>query len=198
MKDLGSRILMIIAFAVAALPVAAQCELPIEKAPKLRGAHLGMSKADVIARFGKPTSEYGKFLGYLSFGVPVLDYENATVIAGEKLPNVKARVPENFDGITQLSVGLDDGKVTDIMIHYSLDAVEWDSNDEFAAALSEKLGLPKQWKVTRSTAELRCKGWTLTAEARTNRVFLIDNAVLIKGIQAERQEAAEKKKAFKP
>lgn len=161
-----------------------QCDLPVDKAPKLRGVSLGMSSEEVIALFGKPFAQDAESISYMD------SWPDTSA------KDLKFYKPANFDGVRRLSMTLAENRVSNVLITYR--QVEWDSAQEFANALSEKLTLPKLWTYIGQKARMECKSWTITADARNNEIFLVDQAPIVKKIRDEQKQADQKKKDFKP
>lgn len=111
-----------------------KCELKVAQSPALRGFRLGMSLAQVSARFPRHEMPEVDSCGRLNFSM------DATFgrLRGE------ARRPEEFDGVQGIRLGFLDGRLTYVRVTYD-GSTTWKGVGEYLAALSSSLGLPAFW-----------------------------------------------------
>jgi S1-C subfamily serine protease len=109
----------------AALPA---CDVTLSNAPALRGLRLGMSASEVSARLGGLTPKPGRC------GLSTL------TASGNRLAS-----PRGFEGVDSVAVVFLDGRAVYLMVNYGRE-FPFASFDEYLAALSSRLGLPRAWR----------------------------------------------------
>lgn len=182
------KIIISVVFLFVPATVFAQCNLPVSKAPTLRGVSLGMLVEEVVLQFGQPTSRVKNGISYMP---SMITLEN-------NIRRTNRKIPVELDGVMNLLIGSTDERVSLISVVYGDETVKWDSAREFAAALSEKLAIPNYWTFRDDTAELSCGNWILTARYKSNSISLMDLFPNLTKVAEERKTVVEKKKAFKP
>jgi hypothetical protein len=104
------------------------CDLTPGGAPALRGLRLGMSAAEVSARLGGLTPKPGRC------GLSTL------TASGSRLASARG-----FEGVDSVAMVFLDGKVVYLNVSYGRE-FPFASFDEYLAALSSRLGLPRAWR----------------------------------------------------
>jgi hypothetical protein len=145
-----------------------KCTLARAQAPALRGLKLGMSQAEVLARFPgakvKDFINYYKKQGVTQINIKFVDPsdKNKGKYAFTELD--KSRFPE-FDDVESLSIDFLDKRIYEIKLIYD-DTIAWKDTDEFVARVSEALKLPKVWQKNFDlfdTQNLECVGFRMHA-----------------------------------
>ena len=157
----------------------------LSKPPELRGLRLGMSLAEVKARFPEleiPTpNEFG-------YGVAVYSVSSLTGVTKAQL-----------DGVSRIAFGFLDEKVNSLTISYQT-GFTWKNADEFIALLSAKLKLPRSWYGSNEyNKELQCNGFKISANTIGNNASVTFSYPSVEPILKKRQAEKEQKlrQAFK-
>jgi hypothetical protein len=106
----------------------------LAQAPALRGLQLGMSLREVSARFPR-------------YVVPSADScgrSNLTFNAVDGTLRAYVKRPEEFQGVSRLSMAFLDERLVYVRVTYGRDTV-WRNTGEYLATLSSSLGLPTSW-----------------------------------------------------
>lgn len=182
-----------------------KCELKVAQSPALRGFRLGMTLAEVSARFPRYEISEADSCGRLNV------YMDATF---GRL-GAEARRPEEFDGVQGIQLGFLDGRLNYLRVTYD-GGTFWKGVGEYLVALSGSLGLPASWykgedRTTLSQAHtLGCDGFKVVAGFNAGPyVELHDTAAIQTMLRrktedvAKREREAEeererRRKAFKP
>lgn len=114
------------------------CDLPLEKAPVIRGMRLGMTETEAERLLGD--------------GIP-FSQEKATRNAF-----ILPRNNPSFDGIRSIQLNTFDAKAYRVEIHYD-DSVKWSNIAEFVNNFGPKLGMPAAWKQAHAdgAAKIKCR-----------------------------------------
>jgi hypothetical protein len=172
--------LLFVAALVLCIPAVARaqqapCQLKLEDAPEIRGFRLGMSAAQVKARFPvfqlKP-DEYGVAEFLIQVGGNVF---------GDK----------SLDGVESISLYFVDERLASFNVSYK-NVIAWQSDEQFRERISRALNLPAAW----NGPTLRCEGFSVTAY-RNNISVSAPQAFEV--TKRRRQEKEEKdRQSFKP
>jgi hypothetical protein len=135
---------------------------------------------------------------------------SAFVLDGPKFPDLK--------GVRKLQMRFIDGRLSYLQISYD-DSSKWESIDQFVETIAGKLKLPTQWQAPSDAEgesqekELRCEAFVISASLTGDptdthagpEILLEDlaawNAMSKRqndSVEKAKQEADEKRKAFKP
>jgi hypothetical protein len=182
-----------------------QCELKAAQSPTLRGFRLGMTERAVASRFPSYEMPESDSCGRLSFS---LDGVFGKLRAF-------ARRPEEFEGVSSISLAFYDGRLTYIRVTYDR-GTTWKSTDEYLTTLSTSLGLPATWYkagdgVTADNARMiGCDGFKVIAGFYNGPYVELHDTEALQAMlrhkvdvdAKQRREAEEEKerrrKAFKP
>lgn len=163
-------------------PKQPKCNLPLERAPELRGFSLGTPVTGVLARFpGTALEKPDKFgvaqlrltvvdTGTTPKGLPKRDRavekditstpgaESAFVIDVAKFPALK--------GVAGIRLRFVDGRTSFVEVAYD-NSIKWNSIDDFVETVAKRLNLPGGWLApaesgSDSQKELRCEGFVIT------------------------------------
>ena len=177
------------ACAVTCAAQGGQCALRAGQLPEVRGLRLGMTAAELKARY--PRLEIG----------PADEFGQAKVgLWSNQLAQVDAAA---FKGVFGLGLGLLDGRVVEFGLTY--ESLPWKDLAQFVAKTSEALGLPAGWKGGENIMTLDCDRLRLQAVRSTYSVGGMSPAILFQELGAEEvvaARAAKKKErqieSFKP
>lgn len=182
-----------------------KCELKAAQSPALRGFRLGMTLAEVSARFPRYGMPEADSCGRLNFS---MDATFGRLKA-------EARRPEEFDGVQGIRLGFLDGQLTYVRVTYD-GGTTWRGIGEYLATLSGSLGLPASWykaedRTTLSQAHMvGCDGFKVVAGFNAGPyVELHDTTAIqtmlrrkVEDVAKKEREAEEererRRKAFKP
>ncbi len=173
LKILSVKILLLaivcpIAWGQQSVKRESKCTLARAQAPALRGLKLGMSQAEVLARFPgskvKDFINYYKKQGVTQINIKFVDPtdENKGKYAFTELD--KSRFPE-FDDVESLSIEFLDKRIYEIKLIYD-DTIAWKDTNEFVARVFQALKLPKVWQRNSDlfdTQNLECMGFRMHA-----------------------------------
>jgi hypothetical protein len=178
-----------LACAVTCAAQGGQCALNAGQLREVRGLRLGMSAAELKARY--PRLEAG----------PPDEFGQARVrLWSDQLAQVDASA---FRGVFGLSLGLLDGRVVEFVLTY--ENLPWKDLAQFVAKTSEALGLPAAWKGDENMMTLDCDRLRLQARRASYSAGSMSPSIGFKELSAEEvvaQRAAKKKEqqieSFKP
>lgn len=162
----------------------AKCTLGLAQAPALRGLRLGVTQAQVLARFPGISIDRPNKLGEsrlrLNFIAGDL-YQKGTAVRergaqvdiaagdadGSTFTVDSSRFPD-LKGVKKIQMRFVDGRLAYVLVGYD-DSVKWESVDDFIDTVSKILGLTGDWLVPADSdgggkeKELRCEGFLMTA-----------------------------------
>ena len=181
--------LFVFACAVTCAAQGGQCALKAGQLPEVRGLRLGMTAAELKARY--PRLEVG----------PADEFGQAKVMLWrDQLAQVDGAA---FKGVFGLSLGLLDGRVVEFGLTY--ESLPWKDLAQFVAKTSEALGLPAAWKGDADNMTLDCDRLLLRAARSSYSVGSMSPSISFKELSAEEVvagRAAKKKEqqieSFKP
>jgi hypothetical protein len=146
------RIVSLVAFSLAgfAATVAARqtaCTLTAESAPEVRGLRLGTPLSRLRERF--PGARFGED----RFGLVAASLDRSVLQSGE---NATA-----FQGVSGVYLWFVDERLRKFEVKY-LNSIHWETNDQFAARVSEALKLPVAWEGSGDgPKEMPCVGFKI-------------------------------------
>ena len=177
------------AFAVTSAAQGGQCTLKAGQLPEVRGLRLGMTAAELKARY--PRLEVG---AADEFG------QAKVMLWRDQLAQVDASA---FKGVFGLGLGLLDGRVVEFGLTY--ENLPWKDLAQFVAKTSEALGLPAAWKGGENIMTLDCDRLRLQAMRSSYSASSMSPSISFRELGAEEVVAGrvEKKKeqqieSFKP
>jgi hypothetical protein len=183
------------------IATAPRCSLTLEQSPTIRGFRLGMSVDEVRQRFttGFENKRADKF-GMMTVRLPQV---------GLRLSSAAVN-PSDFEGVLELGFAFYDGRLLQVSYQYAPGA-KWRDVSQFLDVLSPAFGIERQlWNVRDSdNASLDCEGFALKAGLYLTytpdaapRIDVIDTAAQKiankRRAEGERQNEAERRRAFKP
>ena len=131
-----------------------QCNLSFNDVSAVRGLRLGMTSEQVVSLLGKPAVRDKQHIGY---DQQSSNAENSQIVG--------------LVDVNQINVSLLQDQVSGIFINYK--PYNWGSAREYAAAVSEKLNLPKLWKYRGSEADMVCRDFSLKLDSSLNSLTLL-------------------------
>ena len=181
--------LFVFACAVTCAAQGNQCTLKAGQLPEVRGLRLGMTAAELKARYPRlvvgPSDEFGQAKVWLW---------------SDQVAQVDAAA---FKGVDGLSLGLLDGRVVEFGLTY--EGLPWKDLGQFVAKTSEALGLPAAWKGDADMMTLDCDRLRLHARRSSYSMGSMSPSISFKELSAEEVVAsrvAKKKEqqieSFKP
>ena len=181
--------LFVFACAVACAAQGGQCAPKAGQLPEVRGLRLGMTAAELKARYPRlevgPSDEFGQAKVWLWH---------------DQLAQVDAAA---FKGVSALGLGLLDGRVIEFGLTY--ESLPWKDLAQFVAKTSEALGLPAGWKGDENSMTLDCGRLRIHAMRSSYSVGGMSPAIRFQELGAEEVVAgrvAKKKErqieSFKP
>ena len=174
-----------------------QCGLTEATSPSVRGIRLGMSSENLVALFPGSTKrrelrDAVDRVKSAGGGETVrLSFDPATDASGD-----------SFAGVSSVSAGLHNGRVTDFTIGYV--GPTWRNVDEWIAKLSESLTLPgaRKWVVGPSETPnkvLTCNGIEIEAAIQGGGSSIrVRNTEQVKGGERGNPGEEKKRREFKP
>jgi len=211
-----------------------KCTLGLDRAPELRGLHIGATQQSVLARFPGVSIEKPDKFGLARLRLSVIDSANvikspvtrdkgvqadisarpedgsAFVLDGVKFPGLK--------GVRRIELRFIDGRLSYVLVAYD-DSIKWDNIDDFVGTVSKTLNLPAEWRTPAeggsdsTEKELRCDGFAISAsvgndplDSRVAAQLTVEDLAAWQALskrqndlqQKAKNEADEKRKAFKP
>lgn len=170
------------------------CNIGLNISPDIRGLQLGMSLADVKAKF--PNS-----IGFIGKDKP----DEVGQIDDIELSGIDIFGRDEFKGIVGFVMTFTDGKLSGLGVIYSRDT-QWRDIDEFTPQVSKALAMPFRWREPtnadpKSARVMDCKGFRVVARIGAGQpsfVGLVDTTAeqLVKDRRAAIEE--KKRRAFKP
>lgn len=124
-----------------------RCTLSLPQAPKLRGLSLGMTQAQVLARFpGAKIKDFynpHKRQGVTQLHIQFVEGNDENKGKYQSSELDKSKFPD-FNDVQSLSVEFLDKRSYHITLIYD-DTIVWENTEEFVARVSEALNLPGAW-----------------------------------------------------
>lgn len=198
----------------SSLTTVSKCTLPITQSPKLQGLSLGMTVAQIRARYPSLAKELEQ--SRPSYGLV------SNSFLGRKNSPHPSLFKRNYGNkeIKDLYVELLDGRTTYIKLIYPdaqwVDETGWSSSKPFALHISKLLNLPDAWEHDHFSSTLNCNGFSIEANVDEGSVtdtypciriqdLNADNVVnsrqekeKIKQLKEEENEARRGRETFKP
>ncbi len=142
---------------------APQCSVPLDKAPTIRGLHLGMSADELLSLFAPDNNSKFQVETALKNASSVPNYGLATFTLSPSNATVM-EVKEKFAGIDYFSFKTLDGRVVEMNVTYNMNRPDlypsW-TIDEWTAKVSNSFSLPgaNNWEPSPSNYQrkLKCK-----------------------------------------
>ncbi|MBO0724433.1 MAG: hypothetical protein J2P52_02440 [Blastocatellia bacterium] len=144
---------------------APQCSIPLDKAPTIRGLHLGMSADELLSLFAPNNQSKFQVETALKRAGAAPNYGLATFGLSPGA-SAMAEVKEKFAGISDFGFKTFDGRVVEIRVNYEMNRPDlypsW-TIDEWTAKVSNSFGLPgaNYWEspptLYNNQRTLRCK-----------------------------------------
>ena len=201
---------------------AAKCTLALAQAPALRGLRLGMTQAQVLARFPGLSLDRADEFGLSRLRLNLIDadlYATGSTVRdrgvqldiaagtaeGRSFTVNSSKFPD-LKGVRKIQLRFVDGRLSYVLLGYD-DSFKWESVDEFAETVSKNLGLPGEWGVPLDSdrvsreKELRCDGFLLgatiggdTTDTRTGAQLSVEDTATTQGIEKRQKDREEKKR----
>ena len=201
---------------------AAKCTLALAQAPALRSLRLGMTQAQVLARFPGLSLNRADELGLSQVRLTLIDVDLypkgssnrdrgvqidiATGTAeGRSFTADSSKFPELKD-VRSIQLRFVDGRISYVLLGYD-DSFKWNGVDEFAQTVSKNLGLPGEWRVPRDSdrlgkeKELRCDGFLIAAviggdvtDAHIGAQLSLEDTAITEVIEKRQKDREEKKR----
>jgi S1-C subfamily serine protease len=178
------------------------CDLTLSNAPALRGLRLGMSASEVSAHLGSLTPKPGRC------GLSTL------TVNGSRLASVRG-----FEGVDSVAAVFLDGRAVYLMVSYGRE-FPFASFDEYLAALSSRLGLPRAWRRAagfegmEEAQAMTCDGFVVAAGHVGSSYVELHDTVAVKTLlrrdveederlrreeeRRQREEQERRRRSFKP
>jgi hypothetical protein len=149
--------------------VAPQCSVPLDRAPAVRGVHLGMRTDELLSLFAPNNNSKLQVEAALNSAGLAPNYGLAIFTLYPK-NSVMMEIKEKFAGVNSLGFKTFDGRVVEINVTYSMRSPDmypsW-TIDEWTAKVSSAFGLPgaNYWEPSPSNDQrsLKCKDLELEA-----------------------------------
>src|SRR5882672_5925697 len=201
---------------------AAKCTLGLAQAPALRGLRLGMTQAQVLARFPGLSLDHADELGLARVRLNLIDadlYATGSTVRdrgvqldiaagtaeGRSFTVNSSKFPD-LKGVRKIQLRFVDGRLSYLLLGYD-DSFKWESVDEFAETVSKNLGLPGEWRVPPDSdrvskeKELRCDGFLMgatiggdTTDARIGAQLSLEDTATTQVIEKRQKDREEKKR----
>ena len=200
---------------------AAKCTLAQAQAPALRGLRLGMTQAQVLARFRGLSLNRADELGRSQLRLTLIDDLSSTgssnrdrgvqidiaagTAEGRSFTADSSRFPD-LKGVRSIQLRFVDGRLSYVLLGYD-DSFKWNGVDEFAQTVAKNLGLPGEWRVPRDSdrlgkeKELQCDGFLMAAmiggdmtDTRMGAQLSLEDTAIAELIEKRQTDREEKKR----
>jgi hypothetical protein len=147
-----------------------QCSIPLDKAPAIRGVHLGMSADALLSLLAPNANSKLRVENALNNAGPAPNYGVATFTLSPR-ESTMMEAKEKFAGVSLFNFTTFDGRVVEINVIYdrrSPDLYPSWTIDEWTAKISSAFSLPgpQFWEpiMNNDQRNLKCKGFELEAD----------------------------------
>ena len=229
MKSTTLNVLLLLTFSSVAFgqgnsktAPAAKCTLALAQAPALRGLRLGMTQAQLLARFPGLSLDRADEFGLSKLRLALIDVDlypkassnrdrgvqldiTAGTTEGRSFTVDSSKFPD-LKGVRKIQLRFVDGRLSYVLLGYD-DSFKWNSVDEFAETVSKNLGLPGEWRVPPDSdrvskeKELRCDGFLMgatiggdTTDTRTGGQLSLEDTATTQVIETRKKDREEKKR----
>ena len=169
----------VLLFSATAWAQAKQCGLSFNDVSTVRGLRLGMTSEQVVSLLGDPADRDEQHIGYAAQPSGI---ENSRIVG--------------LVDVDKIDISLSQDQVSGIFINYK--PFNWGSAKEYAAAVSEKLKLPRLWKYSGSDAEIVCLDFSLKLDSSVNSLALFDLAGTVQQPTGHKANSGKNKKNANP
>ncbi len=150
-SNLFSAIVLVLGCALCAAAQESKCALKPSQSPEIRGLRLGMTPAQVTARFPQlrlgTANDFGQSKAFLD-------------------SNYLAQIVETaFQGVDSISLNFIDNRLVELGVGYA--TLPWRDLNQFVEKFSELVKLPKGWKEGENPLTLDCAGLQVHARSST-------------------------------
>jgi hypothetical protein len=155
MKAFLAAGVLVLLFTAALSAQSKQCNLSFNDVSAIRGLRLGMTSEQVVSLLGDPSVRDKGHIGYT-----------------RQLSNTGNSQIAGLVDVDHIDLSLLQDQVSSIFINYK--PYNWGSAKEYAAAVSEKLNLPRLWKYRGTEADMVCRDFSLKLDSSMNSLTLQD------------------------
>jgi hypothetical protein len=201
---------------------ATKCTLALAQAPALRGLRLGMTQAQVLARFPGLSLDRADEVGLSRLRLALIDVDlypkgssnrdrgvqldiAAGTTEGRAFTADSSKFPD-LKGVRRIQLRFVDGRISYVQLGYD-DSFKWNGVDEFTQTVSKNLGLPGEWRVPGESdaivnqKELRCDGFLMgatiggdTTDARMGAQLSLEDTAITQAVEKRQKDREEKKR----